>query len=118
MILEPEMIIKYSNGTEVEAALLVRGERTLRVALNGGDDVVEVTEINGTWVSEDCEPVQIEFAWELRGRLPEPTEADFVCSEELAARLLRLLFTDSSEDVEVSSPLDSPKYHVASRMIS
>jgi len=113
------MIIKYQSGKEIEAAILTRDEHTLRVAVNGGDDAVEFTEINGVWVSEDCEPVQIEFAWQRRGRLPEPSEADFICSQELAARLLRLLFTDSSEDIDAEgSSQTSPKYSVASRMVS
>jgi len=113
------MIIRFQNGREIEAAILTRNEHTLRVAVKGGDDALEFIEINGRWVSEDCEPVQIEFAWQRRGRLPELSEVDFFCSQELAARLLRLLFTDSSEDIEAAeaSPLTSAGSSVAGRMI-
>jgi hypothetical protein len=59
---------------------------------------MEISDINGTWVTADCEPVTIEFAWQQLDCQPQISEADCHCSNELAARLIGLLFTDSSED--------------------
>lgn len=98
------MFITYPDGTTVEGILLSRVENKIRVAQQGSDDVMEFTDFDGIWISEDLEVVKIEFAWE--GKTPEQlvTEADCVCSEELAARLLRLLFPNVQEaDVEAPS---------------
>lgn len=92
------MTINYSDGGAVEAVLLARTESTLLVAVQGADDVMEVSEINGKWVTADCEPVTIEFAWQRLDRKPKISESDCHCSQELAARLIHLLFTDSTED--------------------
>ncbi len=91
------MTINYSDGRAVEAALLSRTENAMRVAVQGGEDVMEFREIRGSWVSADCEPVTIEFAWQRRERKPTVTEADCHCSHDLAARLIGLLFTDSAD---------------------
>jgi hypothetical protein len=99
------MTINYSDGRAVEAVLLTRTESTLLVAAQGADDVMEISNINGTWVSADCEPVAIEFAWRQLDRKPKISEADCHCSPELAARLIRLLFTDSSADTTESDVL-------------
>jgi len=77
----------------------------LLVAAQGADDVMEISNINGTWVSADCEPVAIEFAWQQLDRKPKISEADCLCSPELAPRLIRLLFTDSSDDATQSGVL-------------
>ena len=99
------MTINYSDGRAAEVVLLARTESTLLVALKGGDDVMEISEIDGTWVSPDCEPVTIESAWQRINRQPKISEADCYCSHELAARLVRLLFVDSSEDkIELRAP--------------
>jgi hypothetical protein len=99
------MTINYSDGRAAEVVLLARTESTLLVALKGGDDVMEISEIDGTWVSPDCEPVTIESAWQRINRQPKISEADCYCSHELAARLVRLLFADSSEDkIELRAP--------------
>ena len=99
------MTINYSDGRAVEAVLLTRTESTLLVAAQGADDVMEISNINGTWVSADCEPVAIEFAWQQRDPKPRISEADCQCSPELAARLIRLLFTDSNADTTESDVL-------------
>jgi hypothetical protein len=99
------MTIYYSDGRAVEAILLSRTETTLRLAVEGADDVIELSDINGTWVSGDCEPVSIEFAWQRHDREKTTPEADCCCSHETAARLIHLLFTDSSDDsVEINAP--------------
>ena len=92
------MTIQYTNGQTKEAVLLSRTEDSLRVIIAGADDVTEFTLIHDTWVSADCEPVTIEFAWQRRERKPTVTEADCCCSKELAASLIHLLYTDSSDD--------------------
>jgi hypothetical protein len=108
------MTIKNSDGRTFDAVLLTRTENTIRAAMEGADDVMEFTNIRGTWVSADCEPVTIQFAWELCDRKPAITEADCCCSPELAARLLHLLFSDSSED-EIAASAASCQYLTASQ---
>jgi hypothetical protein len=90
--------INYSDGRAVEVVLLARTESTLLVAAQGADDVMEISDINGAWVSADCEPVTIEFSWPQLDRKPKISETDCYCSHELAARLIGLLFADGSED--------------------
>lgn len=108
------MTIKYADGNAAEAMLLSRTDTTIRVAMAGADDVREFSNINGTWVSDDCEPVLIEFAWQRHDRKEAVREAECCCSRELAARLIHLLFTDSREDgiaVDVSHELRSSDRH-------
>ena len=99
------MTINYPDGRAVEAVLLARTGCGLLVAAQGADDVMEISNINGTWVTADCEPVAIEFAWQQLDRKPKVSEADCHCSPELAARLIRLLFTDSNADTTESDML-------------
>jgi hypothetical protein len=97
------MTIRYMNGSAQEAMLLSRTETELRIALRGSDDVLSLNHIGGTWVTEDCEPVHVDFAW---SRLPagEPfTESDCVCSHDLAAHLIHLLYT-GDEELQAAEP--------------
>ena len=91
------MILTYADGSKMEAVLLARNENKIRVAIAGSDDLVELTDIHGTWVTDDCEPVHVQFAWE--GKAPEQivSEADCVCSHDLAARLIHLLWNADEE---------------------
>lgn len=99
------MTIRFNNGVVKNAVLLTRAAQTLRVAVNDSDDVVELNQKGGVWVTDDCEPVQIEFAWEKTGRkLEEVTEADCICAPELAARLIHLLFTGDPESATTPAP--------------
>ena len=93
------MTITYTDGKTLEAVLLSRSltEDTMRLAVEGADDVMEVVNIHGTWVTQDCEPVSIRYAWERRGPRPEITEDDCICSRELASRLIHSLFAGSNE---------------------
>lgn len=106
------MIIRYSDGSIVEAAVVTRDENRVRVAVRGADDLLEFNKVKDTWVSEDLEPVEIQFQWQARG--PEPTfsENDFICSQELAARLMNLLVEDGSEEKEQEK---KPKHLAAGR---
>jgi hypothetical protein len=96
------MIITYSDGRAVEAALLKRTNESMRVAIEGSDDVTEFRNINGRWVSEDCEPASIEFEWQRKGRKPAVSEADCCWSCEQAARLLGSLIGGVLECEDVS----------------
>jgi hypothetical protein len=107
------MTIKYLDGRAFEAVLLSRTETMIRLALEGADDVTELRNVNGTWVSEDREPVLIEFAWQRNARKPTIAEAECCCSRELASRLIRLLSTHSQKDeaaLSASSPSTSAGY--------
>ena len=95
-----KMILIYADGSRTEAFLLARTENKIRVAVRGSDDPLELTDVHGTWVSEDCEPVRVEFAWQGKTREQVVSEADCICSHDLAARLIHLLWNadeDSSE---------------------
>jgi hypothetical protein len=73
------MVLIYGDGSRTEAFLLARTENKIRVAIPGSDDPLELTDVRGTWVSEDCEPVRVEFAWQGRTREQVLTEADCLC---------------------------------------
>jgi hypothetical protein len=69
----------------------------MRVAVEGCDDAAEFIKVHGTWISEDCEPVTLEYG-PRRTAPATPSDADCICSRDLAARLIDLLLTDSAED--------------------
>ena len=91
------MIIRYTNGYTFEGTLLSRTEQSLRVMTQGSEDVLEFTLTNGGWVGEDCEPVQVEFAYAPKSEAPQPKEEDCICSHELAAQLIHRLFAGENE---------------------
>jgi hypothetical protein len=100
------MTIRYRNGWTYDAVLLVRTETMLRVALQGSDDVLELNWMAGTWVTEDCEPVLVDFAWSsLRAAAPV-TEADCICSHDLAAHLIHLLYACDEETAARPAPVN------------
>jgi hypothetical protein len=93
------MTIRYSNGYTVDAILLAREGNSMRVAIRDLDETVEFFEINGVWLSQNCEPVEVEFAWMRQSETPVITETDCLCSQELAARLVHLLWSGENEPV-------------------
>lgn len=100
------MKIRYQNGQSIEAITLSRGKNALRVLLRGTEDVIELTRVNSVWVTEDCEPVTLEYP---SARPPASyREEDLICSADLAAHLIHLLYTDSSEDVP-EAPAAAPE---------
>ena len=101
------MVLIYANGSKTEAFLLARTESKIRVVVPGCDEPLELTDVRGTWVTEDCEPVRVEFAWEGKTRAEVLTEADCVCSKDLAARLLHLLW-NADEKTPKAEPLAAP----------
>jgi hypothetical protein len=88
------MTIHRADGYRIEAALLARHQDAVRVAVRGGEDAVEFKEWNGTWISEDCEPVRIDFDWDERASEPSSQECSFLCSPERARRVIRVLRRD------------------------
>ncbi len=55
------MIITYADGKSAEAIILSRTEETMRVVVKDDQDTVLFTCIDATWISEDGEPVEIDF---------------------------------------------------------
>jgi hypothetical protein len=101
-----------------EAVLLSRAEKTLRVAAKNTDDVQVFIDINGTWVSEDCEPVRIDFEWQRHSGGEAVAEEDCICPAELASRLLYLLFSGTDEDgLKAEALMESPRAEAASHPI-
>lgn len=99
------MTIRYPDGTVLNALLLSRGSDTIRAAVAGDDDVRTFVLIQGAWTSDQCEPVSLEFAWERCDQPTIPDETEFVCSRDIASKLMSTLFTDSG------------RYHLAENMI-
>jgi hypothetical protein len=85
------MTIKYADRRSTQAVLLFQTNNTMRVVLKGSDDATYLTEVNGTWFSEDWESVQVEFTWQSRSHTAAPSVADCICSKELASRLVDLV---------------------------
>jgi hypothetical protein len=86
------MTIYYLNGKDIEAVLLSRTEQTMRIAVEGAEDAMELTNHGGTWVSDQCDPVSIRFEWQRNDPEPEVSEDDFHCPREFAAGLIHSLF--------------------------
>ena len=84
--------ITYPNGTFLRAIVLAHEENEIRAIATGCDDALAFTRIHGTWISEEIEPVTIEFEWQRRGVPSACSEDDFVCPTELATRLIQTLF--------------------------
>jgi len=84
--------ITYSNGIVLQATVLSHHQHELRAIAAGCDDVLAFNCIHGIWISEELEPVTIEFGWLRRGAHPVWSEDDCVCSKELATRLIQTLF--------------------------
>ena len=91
------MTIRYADGKAIEGVTLLRTANMMRVAVKGCEDTAEFINVHGTWISEDCEPVTLEYG-PRRNAPATLSEADCVCSRDLAARLIDLLLTDSAED--------------------
>jgi len=96
--IEGSMTITYSNGTVLEAIVLAHEEEALRVAVAGESDARTFRRIHGVWISEGCEPVAIEFAWQRHGTVNVLDEADCICSKKLASRLISMLLAGEGED--------------------
>jgi hypothetical protein len=86
------MTITYANGTVLTAIVLSRDEEKIRAIAPGCDDVLAFTRIRGAWVSEELEPVTIQFEYQSAAGAPaEYSEDDYICPKELAASLIQTL---------------------------
>jgi hypothetical protein len=74
------MTIRYSNGRVFEAVLLSQSEDAMRIALQGSEDVLELKHISGTWITDECEPVHVDFAWAGRSLINEISEDACCCT--------------------------------------
>lgn len=92
------MKIRYQNGSAIEGLTLYRTDHTMRMAVKGRDDVMELTRIHGAWITDDCEPVIMETGIAFKDVVNDSDE-DFICPRELAEHLVSLLFIDAAEDV-------------------
>jgi hypothetical protein len=85
------MTIHYNNGESREAILLARTETSMRVVIRGSADTTELRDAEGRWLAENGEPVDIEFAWMRKAAQPSSRIGDYVCAQELAARMIEML---------------------------
>jgi hypothetical protein len=108
------MTIRYTDGQNLEAVLLSSTETTMRVALEKHDDIVSLTKVNDVWVSDECEPVLVDFAWAHHEEAAEVSEEDCVCSHEFAAHLIHLLYTGDEEVTAGTIPV--PREHLAAAL--
>jgi hypothetical protein len=110
------MVITYSDGRRSEGLILAPGDSGMRVAMKGVKDAVGFVFMAGSWVSEDGEAVGIEYAWDQQGVKKSVSEADCICSKELAARLIHLLHGSEENEWTTDVPLnlapDSQPLHV------
>ena len=103
------MTIRYSNGHQIEAVLLSQEATSMRIALHGSEDVLQLENVNGRWITEECEPVEVDFAWASRTPSNEISEKDCICSPELAAKLLHLLLAGENE-LDTRNPAPRPTH--------
>ena len=96
-----KVFIRNGNERAVEAVVLSRQEDMMRVAVKGGDDVLVLRCIAGTWVSEDLDPVEISFVRERHLPKAPLSESDCICPKELAAHLIHLLRNGGDENESV-----------------
>lgn len=85
------MTITYSNGTVQQAVVLSHEQDEIRAVAPGTEDVLALSRIHGAWITDELDPVTIEFAWERSVATPAPAEADCICSKELAVHLIQSL---------------------------
>ena len=86
----------------------------MRVALEQHEDVVVLTRVHDVWVSDECEPVQVDFEWARPAKEPEAREEDCICSPALAAHLIHLLYTGDEEEGAGTIPV--PREHIAAAL--
>ena len=92
------MTIRYADGRTMEGFILSRDEQVIRVAVKNQEDAMVLTCVNGTWISEDCEPVDVEFEWQRYRRKETISEFDCICPKELAARLIHVLLSGDEDE--------------------
>jgi hypothetical protein len=98
------MTITYPNGTVLRAIVLSHDEHEIRAMAVGWDDILAFTRIHGIWISEEIEPVTIEFEWQRRRASHLCNGDDCVYPKELAG-LLSTLLRGGERDEAVASKL-------------
>jgi len=68
------LMIRFEAGVVVDAVVLARGENTLRVAISGMGDVIELTQFGQRWYTELGEAVQFDCCVSL-SQASEPVVA-------------------------------------------
>lgn len=99
------MKIRYGNGQAAGILVLRHNAASMRVAIRGTDDVLELRHAAGAWVTEDGAVLIDENP---RRASHCVREEDCICPAGLAAHLIDLLYTDSPEDVEEAPILARP----------
>src|SRR5262245_42366382 len=101
------MTITFPDGTRLQAALLMRIADSLKAAVPGEDDPRVFTCISGTWISEDVDPVRIEFEWEKR-RTTFTKLDDCICDKGFASRLIARLLSPDDDHLLGEMLFDHP----------
>jgi hypothetical protein len=93
-----KVTIRHTNDGLVEGVVLARNEYKMRVAVQGASDAAVFVFVDGSWISEDCEPVDITFEWRRQPKPNQPvTLANCICPKQLAARLIQTLETGDED---------------------
>ena len=66
--------------------------------MSGESDARTIRRIRGGWISEECDPVTVEFAWERHGLPKVPDENDCICPKQMASRLISMMLAGVGED--------------------
>jgi hypothetical protein len=109
--------IRYRDGKTIEGFVLARHGNTMSVALRNADDAVLFTCVNGTWTSEDLEPIVIQSDWHQQVPSQQTSEADCICSKELADRLIASLFCSDEADFDVDANYEQPYAPLLQRVV-
>ena len=92
------MTITYPSGTVLPAVVLSRGEEEIRAIAPDCEDVLVFKQIRGTWISEELEPVTIEFGRQSVTAPAAYSDDDYICPKELAASLIQSLLGACERD--------------------
>jgi hypothetical protein len=103
-----KITIAYRSGATAEGIVLTHHGNTLSVAVRDCDDASLFTCVRGTWIAEDLEPVTIQSGWHSPAR--PITEADCICSKDLAARLIRALVSGEEPEDEMDTNFELYSY--------
>jgi len=100
-----KVTIRRGDEKTVEGVVLSRTEYKMRVALKDADDAAVFVCVDGTWISEDCEPVEVYWDWWRRPPKEPASESNCICPKELAARLIHSLVSGEDVESEVEMPV-------------
>ncbi len=93
------MRLRYQNGAVIEGITLFRTGTRMRVAIRDREDSLDLTNIHGTWVTDECEPVIMETGTSSFKTVVEYSDEEFICPQPLADHLISLLIVDSMEEL-------------------